>query len=296
MPDNGVRIDELNPELLPSLDHVVAAMRDGATVQFSFQQVADLILTVIRGGAPEALDTLKELADLTDTLQTDINTRLKKDGSNIGAGAGTLLTALGFSTFVQTLLDDADAATLRSSLGLTYADLPFLAIPVGGLLSLPTHITGVAEPGTGSSLFRFAKLTAGLTGGGSYNNGILTSESVTGSAPLVVATATVSLSGSPINGQSIRLLNTEARFVRPGTSSGTVRNSQFQDHKHVNTRVLNGTSLPSNAATYDIGTTEGQGGDVRGGWTGGVRTESNVSFGTDTYPKHVEHTYYMRVK
>lgn len=293
MPDTGVRIDELNPELLPSLEHVVAAMKDGATVQFSFQQVADLILAVIRGDAPEALDTLEELADLTGTLQTDINTRLKKDGSNIGAGAGTLLTALGFSAFIQTLLDDADAATLRSSLGLTYADLPFLAVPVGGVMALPTHITGVAEPGTGSSLFRFAKLTAGLTGVGAYNNGILTSESVTGSAPLVLATANVSLAGSPINGQSIRLLNTEGRFIRPGTSSGTVRNSQLQDHAHTFARVLNGSSLSSDDANYDM---PAEGGALRTYVSGTIYNDGVVRFGTDTYPKHVEWTHYMRVK
>lgn len=44
MPDfEGVRIDELNPTLTPSLEHVVAAMKDGDTVQLSIAQIKELI-------------------------------------------------------------------------------------------------------------------------------------------------------------------------------------------------------------------------------------------------------------
>lgn len=44
MPDfEGVRIDELNPTLAPSLEHVVAAMKDGDTVQLSIAQIKELI-------------------------------------------------------------------------------------------------------------------------------------------------------------------------------------------------------------------------------------------------------------
>lgn len=124
MPDTRVRIDELNPQLLPSLDHVVAAMKDGSTFKFSFQQVADLILAVVRDGAPEALDTLAELATLAESLQSDlsdlgnsVDLRLLIDGSNIGEGSDAFLAALGFHAFVIGLKGVASAPSFRSNIG-----------------------------------------------------------------------------------------------------------------------------------------------------------------------------------
>jgi hypothetical protein len=182
----------------------------------------------------------------------------------------------------------ANGPAFRLAVGLDYADLPFLSVPVGGLLILPTHIAGVTEPAPGSALYRFAKLTAGLTGVGAYNNGILTSESTTGSAPLVLSTATVSLAGSPINGQSIRLLNTEGRFVRPGTTSGTVRNDALQDHIHQQTGRSSG-------AGSDWGATNASG-TAGINYTQPVYTAGGVRVDTSTYPKHIEMTHYMRIK
>lgn len=188
--------------------------------------------------------------------------------------------------------DDAAKAMFRAATGLAYADLPWLAVPVGGVVALPTHLTGCAVPGTGSALYRFAQLTAGLTGGAAYNENVLGAESVSGSAPLVQATANVTLTGSPMIGQTIRLLNTEGRFVRPGTSSGTVRADQFQDHGHISNKTLDGSALSAGGTLYDLfaesGTTDGSA-------TTGL-AQTGYRKGNETYPKHIDMTYYMRVK
>lgn len=88
----------------------------------------------------------------------------------------------------------------------------WLGTPIGG------YITPLAPPPTDDIRFRYVLCTAGQTGVGGYNEGILTGESVSGSAPLLEATATVALAGSPFDGQAIHLINTEGRFVAPGVA------------------------------------------------------------------------------
>lgn len=105
-------------------------------------------------------------------------------------------------------------------------DRDWASIPVGGYKFIEDHIAGVAIPPVDNPHFRYIKLTAG----DDYNSGVLTSESVSGSAPLVMATAVVSLAGSPMNGATVRLLNTERRSLRPGIG-GTLENDAFQGHK-----------------------------------------------------------------
>lgn len=111
------------------------------------------------------------------------------------------------------------------------SDLPWLSKPIGEPFPLMTDLSA-APPANNSSLYRFIILTAGLTGSGQYNEGVLTSESTSGSAPLVQATATISLSGSPLNGQTVRLINTEERFLRAAASPGTAQADAFQGHYH----------------------------------------------------------------
>jgi hypothetical protein len=89
-------------------------------------------------------------------------------------------------------------------------DLQWLGTPIGG------YITPLTPPPTNDPRYRYVLCTAGETGSGKYNNGILTGETVTGSAPLIDAVATVSLAGSLFNGQTIHLINTENRFVGAG--------------------------------------------------------------------------------
>lgn len=91
-------------------------------------------------------------------------------------------------------------------------DLQWLGTPIGG------YITPLNAPPTNNPRYRYMLCTAGQTGAGGYNNGILTGETVTGTAPLLVATATVSLAGSPFNGLTAHLINTEGRFVGAGST------------------------------------------------------------------------------
>ena len=95
--------------------------------------------------------------------------------------------------------------------------------PIGGYVTVQTDLTGAEEPDPDTHI----KLEAGLTGAGQYNEGKLGSESVTGSAPLVVATAQITDAESPLNGQTVHLLETERRFLRAG-EAGTVENDQMQ--------------------------------------------------------------------
>lgn len=92
-----------------------------------------------------------------------------------------------------------------------------------------TSRAGVEIPPQSNALSTWIELTAGLTGVGAFNNGKLTSESVSGSTPLVIATAVISLAGSPMNGQTVDLLNTESRIIRPSTSPGTKQNDALQE-------------------------------------------------------------------
>jgi hypothetical protein len=91
-------------------------------------------------------------------------------------------------------------------------DLQWLGTPIGG------YITPFSPPPKDDPRFRYVLCTAGEDGTGAYNEGILTGETVTGTAPLIEATAVVDLDGSPLDGLTIHLINTEGRFVGAGES------------------------------------------------------------------------------
>ena len=95
--------------------------------------------------------------------------------------------------------------------------------PIGSYVTVQSDLTGAEEPDPDTHV----KLEAGLTGAGQYNEGKLNNESVTGSAPLVEATAEIVDAESPLNGQVVHLLETERRFLRAG-NAGTVENDQMQ--------------------------------------------------------------------
>lgn len=92
---------------------------------------------------------------------------------------------------------------------------------VGELFYLDESL-GAAIPPTTNTHFRYVRLTAG----DAYNSGALTAESVSGMAPLVVATATIA--AGPLSGKTIHLLNTEGRFIRSG-ASGTLQDDAQQN-------------------------------------------------------------------
>lgn len=188
----------------------------------------------------------------------------------------------------------------HSGLYIDSNDLIWMSRQVGEVIFLDTSITGVVEPPTNNANFRYAKLTAGLTGGGGYNNGILTSESLSGSAPTNTATAVIALSGSPINGQTINLLNSEGRIQRPSTSAGTKQNDQMQQI----TGSANGVWGWGETGTGAFGVSNSGALNRPSNGSGffslnygfDSANSPNARTGTETRPKNVGVTAYMRIK
>lgn len=148
----------------------------------------------------------------------------------------------------------------------------------------------VEIPPTDNSLFRYIKLTAGENGSGGYNEGVLINESVSGSAPLIEATAEVNLPDSPFHGQTVRLLNTERRFVRAG-ESGAAQDDAFQGHGHESrsasfvggsgSRFVTGDSWTRQDVTFDEGRVD------KGFGTPRIADENR--------PRNIGRTVYMRI-
>ena len=187
--------------------------------------------------------------------------------------------------------DGADFVLL-DQLPPTVAADPWLYQPVGVPIAVFDNIAGVSQPPTTNSAYRYIKMTAA----DAYNTGVLTSESVTGSAPLVIATAVVSLSGSPINGKTVQLINTERRSLRAGNSGG-VEADQGHGHRHsplspaaafISLSSAQSWQLPAPAS--GIGQSATTGDPVTDGTNGTPR------IGNETRSKNIGVTYYMRVK
>ena len=174
-------------------------------------------------------------------------------------------------------------------------------VPIGGYVTVQTNLTGAEEPDPETHI----KLEAGLTGTGEYNEGKLGSESVTGSAPLVEATAEIVDAESPLNGQVVHLVNTENRYLMPGTSPGAVAFDQMQ-------QITGAFSAPRNYLGDNIDTTGAMGNSPFGGnksqpslSTGGQLNQSitfdsadspDARIGNRTDVKRIEVAVYMRIK
>lgn len=119
---------------------------------------------------------------------------------------------------------------------------PWHGKAIGEIFFIRDDMTGCPIPPRADPSCRFIKLTAD----DAYNSGVLTGETVSGSAPLVTATAVINYPNSPIHGRTVNLLNTERKFLRAG-SSGTNQNDALQNITG-GIRLKNGAStLPSGA-------------------------------------------------
>lgn len=158
--------------------------------------------------------------------------------------------------------------------------------PIGMPFPIWDHIAGVPTPPTNNSAYRYIKLTAS----DSYNTGVLIGESVSGSAPLVLATAVVNDALSPINGRTVQLINTERRFIRAG-SSGTLETDALQGHIHqAIVYQATGGGQPAASATATSATTVSTGGPLTDGTNGTPRTAN------ETRAKNIGATFYMRIR
>lgn len=171
----------------------------------------------------------------------------------------------------------------------------WLAKAVGEIFYLRDDLAGVTVPPNTSASFRFIRLTASDP----YNSGVLTGESVSGSAPLVVATATISLAGSPLNGASVNLINTERRILRAG-SSGTVQNDSIQNITGTAGALYRAGDAGSTGAlsqTIFGNTPATPGGAGNPGDNVRVNFDASLSVrtSTETRPKNQGVTAYMRI-
>lgn len=168
---------------------------------------------------------------------------------------------------------------------------------VGGYYYVDTSKAGAVAPPSTTTGPVFIELTAGLTGVGAFNNGKLTSESVSGSAPLVLATAVISVTGSPMNGQTVDLINTEGRILRPSTSPGTKQNDAFQNTTgtiDIFGSTASGTDAFSAAGISGTRPSAGANGGVR--VTFDASNSPGARASTETRMKNVGVKAYMRVK
>jgi hypothetical protein len=188
---------------------------------------------------------------------------------------------------------DPQKGQALANLGLDYDALKWLSKAVGELYAVDTSLPGVDIPPINDPRFRYVELTAGKTGAGSYNNGAMDTEMISGSAPLVNATAVVRLAGSPLVNTGIRLINTERRFLRPG-SAGALQDDAMEQHFHSrNTAGANEVTVREGTGYTDLGA-----GTTRQlivtPQTGLVASAHRTS--TETRPRNVGATYYMRIK
>lgn len=172
----------------------------------------------------------------------------------------------------------------------------FAAMPIGVPFGVLDHLSGAPTPvNTGDA--KFIKLTAS----DAYNTGLLTSESVTGTAPLVVATAVIDHAASPIDGQTVYLLNSENRYLMAGTSAGTVAHDQMQV---ITGETNNQAWFAGTPGAGFSGALSGQSGSATRP-AAGSETATQIVFnsadspnartGDHTNVKHQQATYYMRI-
>lgn len=220
------------------------------------------------------------------------------DGSTITFGTG--LTA-GDKVYVYVLSTFSAADTISP----THADFSWYARAIGEVFMINEALVGAAIPPANHSVLSFIKLTKDLTGSGQYNEGKLSTQSVTGSSPLILATAVISLSDSPMNGETIHLLNTEERILRPRESANALQNDQAQQIVgSLGTAGSNGMYGSTIAGSSGALKTTKIGDITASGGTGGSynfiefdsATSPNARVGAENRMKNIGVSAYMRVK
>lgn len=161
--------------------------------------------------------------------------------------------AIGATSVGSAVFTAANPAAARAALEILQAIAanPFLSEPLGKPFLVWDHIPGADIPDN-SGTAKFIRLIAGQSGAGGYNEGLLTGEQVSGSAPDIVATAEIMV--GPMAGQRIPLIGTEMSFIRPGTDSGERQATTTQSHKHRMPSGFDGSSFYGwlNASNHPI--------------------------------------------
>lgn len=177
---------------------------------------------------------------------------------------------------------------------------PWISRAVGEEIWLDDSNPAVDVPPTDNPNFRYIKISAGENGIGGYNEGVLINEAVSGSAPLIEATAEINLPDSPLHGQVVRLLNTERRFVRAG-DAGVVQNDQMQRIIGQIGRYLNyddGSGALTSTGPTNL--TVGLGDDVGSksltfNSANSPNARASDTTNGETRPRNIGRTVYMRI-
>jgi hypothetical protein len=182
-----------------------------------------------------------------------------------------------------------DDTSIVTPLKLAGSD-PWALQPIGVPIPVFYHLGTFVLPPLNKS-YRYISLTAN----DSYNNGVLTGETVSGSFPLVVATGVISLSGSPLNGKTVNLINTEQRVVRASLVPGQLLQDALQNITGTLGSVsVNGAATGSfSFARVGAGTTFDGANNV-----GNVTFNASSTARTDieTRAKSIGLPYLMRIK
>jgi hypothetical protein len=166
-------------------------------------------------------------------------------------------------------------------------EVKWLSKGIGEYYTVDDSSAGVDIPPTDNPNFRYIKLTASDP----YNDGVLVSESNTGSAPLLVSTAVIDFPDSPKHGETVYLENTMGTFSRAG-NAGVLQNDSFQGHKVSTSGVLATTGSGAGISTgaISVGTvTITSSSPITDGTNGTPRTAN------ETRPRNLGKTSYMRI-
>ncbi len=175
-------------------------------------------------------------------------------------------------------------------------------LPIGVPIPVWDHLSITKPPNTGSGAI-YIRLTAGQSGPGGYNQGLLRNETVSGSAPLVTATAVIDLSDSPIYNQTVHLINTEEAFLRARTTSGELQMDQMQRITGKLKNIRSTTFVGEGMVSIE----SGSGGNGTGGadiapknivFDSANSPNARVSSTTsgETRSKNVSATWYLRIR
>lgn len=231
--------------------------------------------------------------DKAKKTQVDELAKFMNDGTQFEVGVPVGADIMVFNDVSDS--DDPKQVTVQQIVDLTIASVssdPFVSKAVGEIFGLQTDMVGVVEPSNLGSA-KFIKLTAGLTGEGEYNEGLLTNETITSSGAELQVTADIV--GGVSDGETIHLINSEESFIKPSVTSGVFEQDAIQNivggfEGIHNLHSFSGAfSRPSTSFGISSGVGAG-GGNI-------VFDASNVVRTADrNRPKSVSTVYYMRIQ